>query len=419
MLLDLKELTLSLQKLTILLRVKDPKAKALRRKLLSSFISQKTMRETLDQQCKNKKQTNCYSCDDEGACSTLRGIAFLFLEKPKQALKEIGDALVHSRNTDDTWNSIVGLHLFGIAYETNNKRHQAILEYQQGLELLEIFCRDHENDYDEIDHALILKNGLLHRLENPFPPAKFIPLKKTITSASVKTKSRISFPWMSIYRGLQAGPNGPIWIDSLPENKGSLTDTIILDDIPQEIYSIKQGDNLITLTSERKYGWAKVSGDSMNTSKPIPILENDFVLFYESADADNNTIVIASYPKNSGAGYQYVIKRYAKNDKLLISETKPPERYDPMPLTSEVRILGVVIAVAKSEDVAEENKNQQEPDDAARNNNTLYAELLQLVQGNHPTADRLINHERTLSPQSSRDICIERAITRLLRDRKA
>ena len=174
---------------------------------------------------------------------------------------------------------------------------------------------------------------------NPHSPKKNIPQP---------AKAQLALPWMPAYTGLQLGTNGPIWVGHLPENKGTFINKIILNDNPHEVYSLKQDVNLITLTSDKKYGWAKISGNSMNASKPIPILENNFVLFYESNAADNNAIVIAACFDRVGTGYQYVVRRYSESIWSLVSETEPPNKYDPMPIIDEVRIIGVVIAVAKA-----------------------------------------------------------------------
>ena len=52
----------------------------------------------------------------------------------------------------------------------------------------------------------------------------------------------------------------------------------------------------------------------MNAAKPVTIIENNFVLFYENNDANNGVVVIASYPNKNGTGYQFIVKRYSKND---------------------------------------------------------------------------------------------------------
>lgn len=173
---------------------------------------------------------------------------------------------------------------------------------------------------------------------------------------------------------------------------------IILNNKSHSVHFLKPVDDVNALVGGKKYGWVKALSDNMNSSKPIPISENDFVLFYDSADADNNDIVIAFCSDGSGA-QNLVVKRYSKTNQVLISEASTPV-YAPIPIDGNVRIIGVVIAVAK-------------PD-----NNNRYDELLGLVQEDRSIAERLIDYEKTMSPLSSKDECVEKAVIRLLRDRK-
>jgi tetratricopeptide (TPR) repeat protein len=329
---------LNLKKLTELLEMNDPKIMGLKNSILESFGNDKKMRGIIDRQCENREQTHCYACSREAGCLILNGIAYLELGEIDTAIKEIENANQHFRGEGESWNQIIGLALLGNAYEENRKDHQALREFEKAYHVItRNYLRIHSKDY--IDKAISLEKMLKNQLENPDLNKK---AKQTITS-----KSRLPMPWIPAYTGLQAGPNGPIWIELPLEGNGTSIDEIILDDKSHNIYSEKQGDKLIKITNEKKYAWAKVSGNSMNACKPVPISENDFVLFYKSEDADNNAIIIASYPEDSGSGNQYVVKRYAKNDKLLISETELPDNHPPMPVIKETSILGVVIAVAK------------------------------------------------------------------------
>lgn len=52
---------------------------------------------------------------------------------------------------------------------------------------------------------------------------------------------------------------------------------------------------MIKLIDSGSYGWAKVEGQSMNAELPVPIEENDYVLFTTQWHVDVNNIVIASH----------------------------------------------------------------------------------------------------------------------------
>lgn len=332
---------LNLKTLTQLLEIIQPEILVdLKDAIILSLDDPKAMRSIVNQKCEYREQTRCYSCGNEAGCLILNGIAHLDLGETETAIKKLENANQHFRNEGELWNYIIGLALMGHAYKKSGKEHRASHEYEKAYDLIKNnYLRIHANEY--IEKALSLEKALKAKLEEMNSHS----LNK---QAAKPAQSRLAFPWMPAYTGLQAGPNGPIWCDSLPEDKGSFVDGIILEDKQHDIYSLKQGDFLITLTSAKKYGWAKVSGDSMNASKPIPIMKNDFVLFYDSKVADNHAVIIAACPDRTGSGYQYVVKRYAQNIQHLVSETEPPDRYAPMPITSDTIIIGVVIAVAKS-----------------------------------------------------------------------
>jgi tetratricopeptide (TPR) repeat protein len=404
---------LDLKKLTDLLEITQPEIIVdLKKSIMRSFNNPKAMRSIVDRQCENREQTHCYSCGNEAGCLILNGIAYLSLGETEAAIRELENANQHFRNEDETWNHIIGLALIGNAYEKRKKDHRAFREYKKAHGVIKnIFLRTHQNDY--IEKAISLEKALKAKVDelNPNSPKK---------RGGQPTKARLSIPWMPTYSGIQAGPNGPIWSEHLPKDESIFLDQIVLEEKPYDIYSLKQGDNLIFLSGLKKYGWAKVSGNSMNAAKPIAIPEGDYVLFYESSDADNGMIVMASCPNKSGAGYQFIVKRYSRNDKLLTSETEPPDSYEPIPIKKDVKIIGVVIAVARSIETTEDHNGQPDEDTGdSENRIDRYNELVLLVRGYIDVADRLIKNEEILSPQSNRDDCIERAITRLLRDRNA
>lgn len=329
-------------KLINLLEAENSYCQTLKENVVSSLGNQKSLLMILEKQSTNQANADCYSCGQKGFCSAIKSVIYIGLDRFDDAIIELQKANVHFRNNDNSWNCIIGLELLGTVHELNENRHEALIEYQKALKnLTEIYLRIHVNDYEIINKTKLLKDYLNFQLANPLSQSR------KSTSKRIKNKTKLAIPWIPAYYGLQAGLNGPIWIELPPEDKGSFTDNISLEDRPHNIYSVKQGDNQITLTSNRKYGWAKVSGDSMNGSNPVPILENDFVLFYESAEAESNAIVIASLLENSGAGYKYVVKRYAKNTQLLVSETEPPFRYPPISINQRTNIIGVVIGIAK------------------------------------------------------------------------
>jgi tetratricopeptide (TPR) repeat protein len=335
---------LRLQELTRLLEVRDPKASEIKLRVQLAFSNNTAMRSVIEEQCRDRGETNCYTCDAEGTCFALRGIAYISIGMTKEALKELENSEVHFRSEDDVWNSVIGAILIGMAHGQSKNEHEALLHYQEALDLLQEYLREHENDYDDIERARSLIKELMEHSKSP------IHAGTKETPGQNWESARISFPWMPAYSGLHAGPNGPLWAGPLSQNSHAFMETVILEDRPHKIYSLTKGDSLITLNSDTKYGWAKVSGDSMNASQPVPILQDDFVLFYESNDAENGAIVIASCPEDAGSGCQFIVKRYVRNGRVLISETDPPDMYLPVSIKRDVRIVGKVLAVAKFEE---------------------------------------------------------------------
>ncbi len=332
--------TPNVKTLTELLDIKGPPFMVdLKQAILQEFDNPKELRKIIDRQCEYREQTHCYACNNEACCLILKGVVRLALEEVDIALKEIESANRNFRTEDETWNQIIGLALIAIAHEKNRKDHLAFRELEKACNLLiNGYQPLNEKDYEErVTSLMASMEEWMDRL-NPHSTSKTTPKPAS---------TRFSISWIPVYTGLQAGPNGPIWTGPLPESEGAFASTVILEDKPHRIFSLRQGDHMITTVSSRSYGWAKVSGDSMNGSKPVPILENDFVLFYHAEDANDNAIVIASRTEISGAGYRYNIKRYQKNERLLISETDPPGLYQPIRMDRDTKIIGVAIAVAK------------------------------------------------------------------------
>jgi len=218
-----------------------------------------------------------------------------------------------------------------------------------------------------------LSIGQIHQthIERPFP----IPLETTghkleeeFAEEVVDTEGYLVLPWLPIYPGVEAGKNGPVLVPPPQKGDCAAITQVILDDEPYTVYSMKMDDRQVTFTSGKRYGWAKVSGHSMNIATPVPICEGDYVLFYAtishadegSGAGENGTvieqkdieqkdpIVIVSWPEENKAGYRCIVKRYENSDKRLYSETdRKGKSFDPIRLSPDIRILGVVIAVAK------------------------------------------------------------------------
>jgi hypothetical protein len=327
---------LTLERLTKLLDISDPEIKELKNQVIKSFGDPVAMRMALKQQCGNKEKSKCVSCNSEAECSVINGIVYLNLEELEIAVKHFEDANQHFRGENETWNSIISMALLGLTFEKSGKGREAITEFQQALQkLTRNYLRVHANDYPV--EAIKLKEDLQARVTNRAPSKKKKP---------VRTQTLLVFSLLPVYSGVQAGPGGPTWAQPLPKNPRASVDRIILDEKPHTIHAVSSG-NQISIIGGKKYGWAKVFGDSMTASKPVNIREGDYVMFYESNNADNGDIVVVSCPDDAGAGYKFIVKRYSQSDGHLISETNPPNKYNHILIDENIRIIGTVIAVAK------------------------------------------------------------------------
>lgn len=153
-----------------------------------------------------------------------------------------------------------------------------------------------------------------------------------------------SFP---LLQGVRAGPNGEFYVENAPQE-------IILDisrfQIGQEVYAVfsaHSGERRVSIHRDRRYAWARVEGNSMNAAKPVPILEGDLALFYQTDGvADENAIVIASRPDDRDpSAYRYMVKRWRGG--RLISEST--ETVPDIAVDDRHGVLGVVVAIARRE----------------------------------------------------------------------
>lgn len=400
-----------------LLKIEDTIMERVRTSIVSSFDDIKNLRRILTRQCDNRDETNCFRCEQEGVCFFMNGVLQYKLGAIGEAVQTLEAASRYFRAQGDVWNGIVGRAMLASVHEANGEAHKAQPEYQNALDALTAdHLRLHWTEYDE--KALILQNLLDDQIKGCDKQAAKAQPSARARQKAARPTTRLTVPWMRAYGGFYANPNGPTQTEFAQRGIKVHIDVVILDGKPHRIVSLRRGDNLLSLTEGKTYIWAKVSGDSMSAAKPVPINDNDFVLYYATNSADDGAIVVASCPDALGSGYQSVVKRFSKANRLLISETDPPGLYEPMPINGNINIIGVVIAVAKPGDGAEDESPKTGPH-APRGGASRYIELVQLVQGDSAVAERLIDYQQALFPQSSREECIERAIAEVIRDRRA
>jgi len=168
--------------------------------------------------------------------------------------------------------------------------------------------------------------------------------------------------WFPIYGKATAGPKGEVTFE-VPEVTNGVTEDNEVEffGIKHNIYSSKEKDSQIKISNTKTYGWLMIVGESMNIASPIPIDNQDYVLFYKINDLDSciNKIVIATKPELDEQYPTLVVKRLiatipnskkwgdGKKKYYLHSESSWDEYKDNIEFTEKNQLIGEVIAVAK------------------------------------------------------------------------
>jgi hypothetical protein len=347
-------MTLNFKTLLDQLEIVDPEIIDLRSWVVSSLGNTAVIQGILNRQCENRDQTNCYSCEEEGTCLVITGIAHLDLGEINTAIKNLENGSQQFRSKDETWNSIIGQILLGKAYDKSNNNHQALIEYKKALKLLtENYIRFHANDYDELAKARLLKSELDTFVTQPYKPHPATAMhdhnhQPVAAPPNANNKAHLSLFAFPIYGTVTAGPDGELQINPV-ENTATLVSRVELEGHLFDLFSLghtTSSDRQVTLIPQESYGWAKVRGLSMNGWAP-PLNENDFILFHETPSANHNDFVIVSSRDPSG-DLTYLVKKYDSHARQFLSNSTDTSRtYPPIPLDDEHKIFGVVIAVAK------------------------------------------------------------------------
>ncbi len=233
--------------------------------------------------------------------------------------------------------------------------HRRINDLLEARKILEQVCENYrlEAQYEryeacqealqEIDTDYSLTISKATKPLGPLP--KRPSPSKTPSEKDRKANNYLSLGWLPIYQKVRAGLEGTTWADP-PHGELPSIYTIEIGEILHRLISLR--GHKVTLVKDFEYGWAQVKGNSMNNAKPVPINENDYVLFLRVDQARNQDIVIATR-KEITTDLSYMVKRYNRTGQTLSSETTDKtQAHNPIELSvKEHQILGVVLAVAK------------------------------------------------------------------------
>lgn len=174
-------------------------------------------------------------------------------------------------------------------------------------------------------------------------------------------------PGLPIYGKASAGPDGHVTFDE-PDYDGTVDEspTVRLEGEEYVLRSLKSGDNEIRISYDdfyksltslneaneftgRQFGWLKVSGNSMNDSNPIPIENEDYVLFSVNRNPRVDQIVIACLPGPDLQNLPLVVKRLKMKNGKLVLRSESCEKdvsYSDIEIIHE-QLMGDVLAIAK------------------------------------------------------------------------
>jgi SOS-response transcriptional repressor LexA len=346
-------MTLDIRKLTEQLEISDQGLDDLKKQIVKSFDDGKILRDILSRQLSDQEETHCLSCDNEGDCFILNGIIHLRFKENENAIKELENANWHLRSKNETWNSIIGLVLLGMAREECEKNHLAISEYKKAYEILtNNFLRIHV--YDQTEKASQLKIELLEKLKELSAPnlSNAQPSKTDSENTNSDIPSADDNDYLTLfsiplYGSVEAGVDGNLHIDHYDTftmvNQVELNKQMF---VVHNVHGTASLDRQITVTTSREHGWLRVHGLSMN-GWDLPFDENDYVLFYKAPNASHFDFVVASNPDPSGE-IALMVKRFDAEKRQLISNSEDTSKpYPPIPLDKNHQIIGIVIAVAK------------------------------------------------------------------------
>ncbi len=264
--------------------------------------------------------------------------------RPHLACMRLDQAVCAFRRQNDSYNEGLALWLLMLAYSRDRQVAAASACYQEAMRKFRNWASSELPNGENHPDYLMLKEALRKSYESARTA------QPATASSARPAESAVGLDFLSIrlfpeILAVQAGPDGSLWVENSQEEIRLDVNSFRLGEEAYAIFSVRPDDRCISIQRDRQYGWARVQGNSMNAATPVPIVEGDLALFYQSeGTANENAIVIASRPDDHDPkAYQYMIKRWRAGQ--FLSEST--EDYPPIPVDDRHRILGVVVAIAK------------------------------------------------------------------------
>jgi len=283
------------------------------------------------------------------------GIAAYYMGNARQAVVYFNAAL--AKYTDQHEKAVVHW-LLGCLNWSLDDSVNAVAEWENSLNQFQEQSiktqRDSKLVYWYRDTSKVMESAIAAAVEYNAPPDlnTFRPAQSaSASSGSIRMHSLHSIP---VLGEIPAG--APLGV--LPGTSDYLTTQTFkfVDDTEYRVMSLIPDRMIVRIQQQQEYFILRVSGSSMNQSKPAPILDGDYVLLLKQDQPRDNDIVAAEIITADAKDDRATLKRYkTRGDKiLLVPESSDPKFKQPMyvdkmysKVDEEFHVRGVALAVFK------------------------------------------------------------------------
>jgi SOS-response transcriptional repressor LexA len=269
----------------------------------------------------------------------------------------------------------------------NSNHHRAVAEWMEGcihwllphqevnamskwrssikkFESLRDHCKQNHEDYHWYKERCIEMSDALHRAVDEYkipplpdgadewtdePGVEETPSQNDNPVSRLHTPNNhddpaIWFQFIPVYDHISAGKFDASNILEQPVTHMEV-DRVIIEGVPYRIHSFT-GSRLVNLPSLQEHYVLKVTGNSMNRAKPVPIDPNDYVLMKRQSVAPSGNIVAAVIIRDDPLA---TLKRfYQRGDEYILQpESDDPKWQERILMKEDFSICGIVLAVLK------------------------------------------------------------------------
>jgi SOS-response transcriptional repressor LexA len=232
-----------------------------------------------------------------------------------------------------------------IQWQSQYHLEDALVSWEKSIQITKDIKADKSTDLTTAKKCEEMLEQMIYAIReasktNSPPP---VPPKKGASKTRVKARSAklMTYP---IYGRIPAGP--PAWVPDEPEGYSEV-ESVTLNDKEYQFFSLHVPEEFtINVHGGRTYFLLEVNGNSMNMTKPISIMNGDYVLMAKQDAAESGDIVAAEIVREDTAA---TLKRYRFKDgkHRLEPETNDPTLAEHISMTKDFYIRGIALAVLK------------------------------------------------------------------------